>query len=338
MQKDIFKNLSLDFAKIAAETLEKEAQELLDSAKKMTQINWQEIIKAILESSSNGGKLIVCGVGKSGHIGKKIAATLASTSTPSFFLHPTEALHGDLGMVGARDIMLVISYSGESAEVLEIMPHLKRLSRAIITMSKSSASPLSQMGDYFLPIAIGKEACPINAAPMSSTTLTLAMGDALAACLMKAREFDKMDFGSFHPGGSLGKRLFIKVSDIMQKENLPIIDERTPLKSAIITMSEKRLGSALITKNDKLVAILSDGDLRRAMMRDDFDLNAPAIEFATRAPKVWRDESKLASQALDFIEENKIQLLIVVDNDDKILGVLHLHTLIHIGIKGDKNV
>lgn len=320
----------MDYSQIAKEILEQEAKELLDSAKKCSTIQWDKIITAILESK---GKLIVCGVGKSGHIGAKIAATLASTGTPSFFLHPTEALHGDLGMIQKEDIVLAISYSGESSEILEIFPHLKRLSKATITMSKSIDSPLSRLGDYFLPIAISKEACPIQTAPMSSTTLTLAMGDALAGCLMKARGFSKKDFGNLHPGGSLGKRLFIKISDIMQKTNLPIITPETPLKDAIVIMSEKRLGNAIIAKDNTLVAVLSDGDLRRAMMRDDFDVNAPALHFATHNPKVCTNKDQLASQTLDFIEQNKIQLLVIVDENNKILGAVHIHTLISIGIK-----
>ncbi len=320
----------MDYAKIAQEVLEQEAKEILESAKQCSYIQWGEIISLILESK---GKLIVCGVGKSGHIGNKISATLSSTGTPSVFLHPTEALHGDLGMIQHEDIVLAISYSGESSEILEITPHLKRLSKALITMSKDKDSPLSKLGDYFLPIKISKEACPIDSAPMSSTTLTLAIGDALAACLMKARGFSKTDFGNFHPGGSLGKRLFVKVADLMQVDNLPLISPHTPLKEAIITMSECRLGNALIVDNDKLIAILSDGDLRRAMMSKDFDINTPAIIYATKNPKTCKDKNMLASEALHFIEDNKIQLLIITDTHDKILGVLHIHTLISTGIK-----
>ncbi len=320
----------MNYAQIAQKILEQEAKELLDSAQKCDQIEWDCIINKILESK---GKLIVCGVGKSGHIGAKISATLSSTGTPSIFLHPTEAIHGDLGIIQKEDIILAISYSGQSSEILDVFPHLKRLSKATITMSKSKDSPLSKLGDYFLPIEISNEACPINTAPMSSTTLTLAMGDALAGCLMKARNFTKTDFGNFHPGGSLGKRLFIKISDIMQTSNLPIICEKTSLKDAIVTMSEKRLGSAIVAEQNKLVAVLSDGDLRRAMMCKNFDLNALAINFATKNPKVCQDKNLLASDGLKFLEDNKIQLLIVIDDTRQILGVVHIHTLISIGIE-----
>ena len=322
-----------NFGVIARNTLESEATELLRTAKQCEQIQWHTMIAAIIDSTANGGRLIVCGVGKSGHIGAKIAATLASTGTPSFFLHPTEALHGDLGMVQTQDIMLVISYSGESVEILSIMPHLKHRSRAIITMSKAEHSPLSKLGDFFLPISVCKEACTIDAVPMSSTTLTLAMGDALAACLIEARKFNKYDFGKLHPGGSLGKQLFVKISDLMQTENLPIISLNTPLKEAIIVMSEKRLGNALITENNKLIAVLSDGDLRRAMMSAHFDLNAKALIYANKNPKTYENPNLLASEALAFIEHNKIQLLIITDKQKHILGVLHIHTLISAGIK-----
>ena len=323
----------MNYAQIAKEILQNEAKELLDSAQKCDEIAWDSIISEILESSESKGKLVVCGVGKSGHIGAKISATLSSTGTPSIFLHPTEALHGDLGVIQKNDIILAISYSGQSSEILEIFPHLKRLSKATITMSKSKDSALSKLGDYFLPIGISKEACPIDAAPMSSTTLTLAMGDALAGCLMKARNFSKLDFGNFHPGGSLGKRLFIKTSDIMQTTNLPIIDEKTPLKEALIIMSEKRLGSAIIAKNNELLAVLSDGDLRRAMMQENFTLDMPAITFATQNPKVCSNKDQLASESLKFLEDNKIQLLIIVDENRQILGVVHIHTLISLGIE-----
>lgn len=320
------------FSKIAHDVLAKEAAALTHIARQCEQIAWKEIVESILESSHKGGKLIVCGVGKSGHIGQKIAATLASTGTPSFFLHPTEALHGDLGMIGREDIVLAISYSGESSEILSIMPHCKRLARATITMSKAIDSPLSKLGDHFIPITIESEACPIQAAPMSSTTLTLAMGDALAACLIHARNFSKYDFGALHPGGSLGKQLFVKIADLMQTKDLPIISPATSLKDAIITMTQKRLGSALIAEDNTLLGMLSDGDLRRAMMSEGFNINANALQYATTAPKTCQNPNLLAKDALAIIQSNKIQLLIITDERKQILGVLHIHTLLSEGI------
>lgn len=318
----------MDFSKIAKEVLEAEARELLSID--TSRIDWQGMVQAILESK---GKLIITGVGKSGLVGKKIAATLASTGTPSFFLHPTEAMHGDLGMIEAQDIVLAISYSGESDELIAILPHLKRLSTKLITMSKNPNSSLSKMGDFFIPIAVSKEACPINTAPTSSTTLTLALGDALAVCLMKARDFGTSDFASFHPGGSLGKRLFVKIQDLMQTQDLPIIAPDISLKEAIIKMSEARLGTAILARDNTLLGVLSDGDLRRAMMQEDFDLNLPASTYANHNPKYCTNAQMLAHQALEFIEQNKIQLLVITDTEKQIQGVLHLHTLISTGIK-----
>ncbi len=318
----------LDFAKIAKEVLECEARALLSLD--CSKIHWQDIVDAILKCR---GKLIVTGVGKSGLVGKKIAATLASTGTPSFFLHPTEALHGDLGMVGREDVILAISYSGQSDELLTIMPHLKRLSKSIITMSKNSHSALSMFGDFFIPSLIEKEACALNVAPTASTTLTLALGDALAVCLMRARNFTKEDFASFHPGGALGRKLFVKIKDLMQKNNLPMLPSDTPLKETIITMSEARLGSAiLLDSQNKLCGILSDGDLRRAMMTEDFDLNAPSFKYANKSPKTCDNPDLLAYDALKLIEKNKIQLLIITNSQNEVLGVLHLHFLLSAGI------
>lgn len=311
---------------IAKNVLKQEAQALLEA--KLDSNELESILECILNTQ---GKLIVMGVGKSGLIGQKIAATLASTGTPSFFIHPTEALHGDLGMIEAQDTILAISYSGESDELKAVLPHLKE--NKIITMTKDSQSTISKMGDYFLSIAISSEACPLNIAPTSSTTLTLALGDALAVCLMKKRNFTHKDFASFHPGGSLGKRLFVKVRDLMQTHNLPIIKTSTLLKDAIITMSEARLGNAIICEDSRLVAILSDGDLRRAMMSKDFDLNIPALHFANKNPKTIQDPNLLAYDALKFMETNKIQILLITDEKARVLGILHLHTLICAGIQ-----
>lgn len=315
----------------AKEVLQQEAQALLDSAQNLDANELENILNLILKCQ---GKLIVTGVGKSGLIGAKIAATLASTGTPSFFVHPTEALHGDLGMVESDDVVLAISYSGESDELKAVLPHIKRIGAKIITMTKSPSSSISEMGDYFLSIAIQQEACPLNTAPTTSTTLTLALGDALAVCLMKKRNFTHKDFASFHPGGSLGKRLFLKVKDLMQTQNLPLISPDTPLKEAIITMSEARLGSAVVVgEGNCVIGVLSDGDLRRAMLKENFNLNAPILSYATQNPKLCENENLLAFEALKQMEQYKIQLLLIVNSNQQIQGVLHLHTLIEAGIK-----
>ena len=321
----------MNFNSIAKEVLEMEANELTLAAKNISDF---EIEKALDLIVSCKGKLIVTGVGKSGLVGAKIAATLASTGTSSFFLHPTEAMHGDLGMIGKNDIVLGISYSGESEELIQLLPHLKRFDIPLIAMAKNPNSTLGKYSDFFMNISVTKEACPLDTAPTSSTTLTMAMGDVLAVCLMKKRNFKKEDFASFHPGGSLGKKLFIKVDDLLKKDKLPIVSRETKLKDAIVSMSEGRLGSVLITdEKGKLSSVLSDGDLRRALMKEDFSMDCEVESIATKNPKTINDKNLLASDALKVIEDYKIQLLIVTDKDNKIVGVLHIHDLIQAGIK-----
>ncbi len=319
----------MDYSKIAKEVLLTEAKELEHAATKLG----DEIEQAVSLISNIKGKLIISGVGKSGLVGSKMAATFASTGTSSFFLHPTEAMHGDLGMIGKDDALLAISYSGESEEITKILPHIKRFDIPMIAMAKDKNSTLGKYADVFLSIDIQKEACPLGVTPTSSTTLTMALGDALAICLMKYRGFKKEDFASFHPGGSLGKMLFIKIKDIMRKENLPIVSPNTPLKEAIVTMSEGRLGNVLIAENKVLKGVLSDGDLRRALMRDDFTMEADSIDYASTDPKFTDDEDMLASEVLKIIEKYKLQHLVITDKDKKIKGVLHIHDLVEAGIK-----
>ncbi len=318
---------------IAYKTLEIEAQSLLN-AKKQIDKSFIDAVESVYQLK---GKLIVTGIGKSGLVGAKIAATLASTGTASFFLHPSEALHGDLGMIGSEDGVLAISYSGESEELSNILPHIHRFGIPLLAMTAKANSTLAHYAKTILDISVAKEACPLGAAPTSSTTLTMAMGDALAIALMQKRNFKKEDFASFHPGGSLGRRLFVKVSDIMRKDNIPIVEASTPLKEAIIVMSEGKLGNVLITQKEHLVAIMSDGDLRRSLMKSDFDIEKEVIFYATKNPKVIYDSSILASDALEIIEASKVQLLPVLNDLDEIKGVIHLHDLISAGIKSNKS-
>ena len=319
----------MDFNEIAKQVLLTEAKELELAANK----NFFDMNKAVDLIMNCKGKLIVTGVGKSGLVGTKIAATLASTGTSSFFLHPTEAMHGDLGMIGKNDLVLALSYSGESEELIQILPHLKRFDIPMIAMAKNDQSTLAKYADIFFNISVTKEACPLDTAPTSSTTLTMAMGDALAVALMKKRDFQKSDFASFHPGGSLGKKLFVKVSDLMRTDNLPIVSRETDLKDAIVTMSEGRLGNVIVTDNDNsVVGLLSDGDLRRSLMNEDFTLNCKVEDVATMNPKTL-NEDILASDALEIIEQYKIQLLIITDENNKLKGVLHIHDLVEAGIK-----
>ena len=317
-----------DIIKIAANVLKTEANELTRNA----EILDGEFEKAVEVLYKTKGKVVVTGVGKSGHVGAKIAATLASTGTPSFFMHPTEAMHGDLGMIGKDDTLLAISFSGESEELTKILPHVQRFGVPIVAMARDKFSTLGKFSDAFVKLDVSKEAYPLDDAPTSSTTLTLALGDALAVCLMEKRGFKKEDFANFHPGGSLGKRLFLKVKDVMRSENLPIVRWNASLKQAIDTMTHGKLGTVLIVDKDGVLdAILSDGDLRRALMREDFDLNDAAIKYATLKPKELNDKEMLAIDALALIERHKIQLLAIVENGVPV-GVLHIHDLANLGL------
>ncbi len=319
----------MNYKKIAQETLDIEAQTLLRASQSLDD-SFKDVVELVLKCQ---GKLIITGVGKSGLIGAKMAATFASTGTPSFFLHPTEALHGDLGMISKNDVVIAISYSGESEELSSILPHIKRFKVPLIGMTRDRNSTLGRYSDLIVDVVVQKEACPLDIAPTSSTTLTLALGDALAVCLMKARDFKKSDFASFHPGGALGKQLFVKVSNLMQSENLPIINKDAKVKDAIIAISEGRLGTVLVVDDDeRLMALVSDGDIRRALLQSDFSLDDNILKYATKNPSTCQDEEMLASEALVMIEEKKIQLLVITDEDKKIKGVLHIHTLIEKGI------
>jgi len=320
----------MDLIKIAQQTFYTEADALQKAATRLD----ENFINAINLICGTKGKLIITGVGKSGLVGAKIAATFASTGTSSFFLHPTEALHGDLGMISKEDTLLAISNSGESEELTKILPHIKRFEIPLIGLTGNKNSSLATYADVFLDISVEKEACPLGIAPTTSTTLTMALGDALAVSLMEKRGFQQEDFASFHPGGSLGKKLFVRVKDLMRTHNLPIISEHTTLKEAIVTMSEGKLGNVLIEdKNHTFTAILSDGDLRRALMQEDFCLDHHAIKYATQQPKSYTNTELLASEALEIIEEGRIQLLPITDTNNKIIGTLHIHDLINAGIR-----
>ncbi len=315
---------------IAKEVLEIEANALLASQKRVS----QEFDKAVELILNLKGKLIVIGIGKSGHIGAKIAATLASTGTSSFFLHPSEAMHGDLGMIGKDDGVLAISYSGASEELINLMPHIKNFAVPIIAMSKSKESPLGKFSDAHIDISVEKEACPLGVAPTASTTLTLALGDALAVALMKLRGFQKEDFARFHPAGALGKRLYLKAKHfLIPKEKLPIVSPKTALKDAIITMSAGKLGNIIITEDEKVVGIFSDGDLRRSLLKENFDFNEAIEHYMTKEPFTIEDTNILAVDALKLIENRRIQLLIAVDKEKKLVGAIHIHDLIEAGIE-----
>lgn len=319
----------MNYKEIAQQTLKIEADTLL-KASEFIGDDFEKVVELVLSCS---GKLIITGVGKSGLIGAKMAATFASTGTPSFFLHPTEALHGDLGMIGRDDVVIAISYSGESEELSLILPHIKRFNTPLIGMTRDRKSTLGRYSDLVIDVVVEREACPLDIAPTSSTTLTLALGDALAVCLMRARDFKKDDFASFHPGGALGKKLFVKVSNLMQTKDIPIVKCDVNIRDAIVEMTKGRLGTVLVVDgDDKLVALVSDGDIRRSIIKDEFSLDSNVLEYATKNPTTCEDEEMLASDALVLIEDKKIQLLVVTDKDKNIKGVLHLHTLVEKGI------
>jgi len=305
----------------------------LDSAKRVFEIeaeaisnlsknlddNFSKAVELILESK---GKVIVLGVGKSGIIGKKITATLSSTGTPSLFLHPTEAYHGDFGVVESKDVVILISNSGESDEVLQTIPFFQRNGNRVIALSSNPESTLGKNSDLHLNISVEKEACPLQLAPTSSTTATLAMGDALSVALIDARNFQAEDFAQFHPGGSLGRRLLTKVGDVMAKENLPIIAKKTPITELIHTISKGGLGIAVITDSENsLLGIVTDGDIRRAMESNQKEFfNLKANDIMTLNPKTLSKDDKL-SVAETIFQEDKIGAIIVTDNS-KVIGVL----------------
>lgn len=310
-------------------TLLIEANALINKANNVD----KSIDEAIKELLSCTGKLVITGVGKSGLVGAKMAATFASTGMPSFFVHPTEALHGDLGMIGKDDCVLAISYSGESSELGAILPHLKRFNVPIIGMTRNKASTLGRMCDIFIDITIEKEACPLGVAPTTSTTLTMALGDAIAVALMQAKNFTKEAFASFHPGGSLGKALFLTVDNLIRRDNLPTVTHDTSIKEALLTMSSGMLGAVFVVDEaHTLLGIATDGDLRRALGGEDFDINQTILHIANKNAKTIDNLNMLAIEALDIIENHKIQLLAVINSQHKLIGALHLHTLIEAGI------
>ncbi|MBL0721844.1 MAG: KpsF/GutQ family sugar-phosphate isomerase, partial [Sulfurovum sp.] len=273
------------------------------------------------------GKFIISGMGKSGIIGKKIAATLASTGTPSFFLHPGEAYHGDLGMIEKNDVVLLISNSGESDEVLKLIPFLKSQGNKTISMSGNPQSTLGTNTDYHLNIAIQKEACPLSLAPMSSTTATLVMGDAIAVALMKLRDFKDKDFAQFHPGGSLGKRLLTTVQSVMKKDNLPLCDKETDIKDIIHTITDGKCGLVVVTQDNKISGIITDGDIRRAMKNSqDKFFTLKAKDLMSSNPRTIKQDEKLTI-ASDAMSEAKVNSLIVVDNTNSLVGIVQMYDL-----------
>lgn len=279
------------------------------------------------------GRVVVSGMGKSGHIGNKVAATLASTGTPAFFLHPAEAGHGDIGMMTADDVFLALSNSGDTPELLTILPVIKRLGIPIVVMTGRPFSTLAKAADVVLDVSVPEEACPHNLAPTASTTATLAMGDAIAVAILEARGFTQEDFARSHPGGILGRRLLMRIEDVMRTgEQLPVVGPDTSLRDGLIEMSRKGLGmTAIVDESRKVLGIFTDGDLRRTLDRDP-DLRAKRMsEVMTPNPKTIGPEM-LAAEAVHLLETSRITQLLVVDGKGVLIGALNVHDLLRAGV------
>ncbi|EID4796829.1 KpsF/GutQ family sugar-phosphate isomerase [Campylobacter lari] len=312
----------MDAIKIAKEVFEIESKTILDLCDNLDE-DFNKAVELILSSK---GRCVVSGMGKSGHIGAKIAATLASTGTPSFFMHPGEALHGDLGMLTSEDVLLAISNSGETEEVLKLIPVIKKRKIPLIVMAGNQNSTLAKQADIFINIAVKKEACPLQLAPTSSTTATLAMGDAIAVALMRARNFRPDDFALFHPGGSLGRKLLTRVGDLMVSNNLPMVSPESEFNELVDVMTSGKLGLCIVLENEKLVGIITDGDLRRALRANGkprFDFKAK--EIMSEKPKTI-EASAMASEAEELMLKHKIKE-IVVTQDEKIVGIIQLYAI-----------
>jgi arabinose-5-phosphate isomerase len=294
-----------------------------------------EFVKAVEMILACSGRVVVTGMGKSGLICQKIAATMASTGTPALFLHPAEGVHGDLGMVAKGDVVIAVSNSGETEELTRILPVIKRMGLPLIAMAGKPESTLARAGEVFLDISVKEEACPLQLAPTASTTATLAMGDALAVALLLERGFCEEDFALYHPGGALGKRLLLRVEDLMHgAEAIPVVNLDTPLKDALYEISSKKLGITGVTDGEgNLVGVFTDGDLRRTIEKGVELLHLPISEFMNHQPKrILR--TNLAAKALQRMEEHAITSLFVFDGDEarRPVGVIHLHDLLRAGV------
>ena len=321
----------MDIVEEAKRVLRVEAQSLLDLAGRIDE-NFSRAVELLYYCK---GKVVLMGMGKSGLVGRKIASTFASTGTPSFFLHPAEGLNGDFGMLAKEDLIIAISNSGETRELLEVLPLIKRYGNRLITLTGNMTSTLAKSGDVNLDIHVKEEADPLGLAPTSSTTATLALGDALAVALMGKRDFKKEDFAILHPGGVLGKKLLLKVEDLMHVgKAFPMVSEEALMKDAVFEITSKRLGvTAVCNTEGHLVGVITDGDLRRALEKFSDLFNRKASEVMTRNPK-WIEKDALAAKAVQRMEEYSITSLFVFDKaGDKVpVGIIHLHDLLKAGV------
>ncbi|NNP71778.1 D-arabinose 5-phosphate isomerase [Acinetobacter defluvii] len=320
----------IDFQKVALETLSIEEHALEVLASQIDE-RFSQACEIILQCK---GRLVITGMGKSGHIGRKMAATFASTGTPSFFMHPGEAGHGDLGMLVKGDVLIAISYSGKSDEIMMLMPLIKHVGVPLITISGHDKGPMPQNADVALTLGDIQEACPLGLAPTSSTTATLALGDALAVALLEARGFTSDDFARSHPAGALGKRLLLHVKHLMHTgDELPKVSPDTPMNKVLYEISNKRLGlTTIVDENDTLLGIFTDGDLRRLIDKQQgFDVNLAVSEVMIQHPSTISQEAR-AVEALEKMNEKKINQFIVVDDANKVIGVISMHDLIQAGV------
>ena len=320
----------IDFQKVALETLSIECNALGVLAAEIDE-RFTQACEIILQCK---GRLVITGMGKSGHIGRKMAATFASTGTPSFFMHPGEAGHGDLGMLVKGDVLIAISYSGKSDEIMMLMPLIKHVGVPLITISGHDKGPMPQNADVALTLGDIQEACPLGLAPTSSTTATVALGDALAVALLEARGFTSDDFARSHPAGALGKRLLLHVKHLMHTgEELPKVAPETPMNKVLYEISNKRLGlTTVVDADDKLLGIFTDGDLRRLIDKQQgFDVNLPVSEVMIQHPSTISKEAR-AVEALEKMNAKKINQFIVVDEGNTVIGVISMHDLIQAGV------
>lgn len=321
--------MTFDFIAAGQQVITTE-QAALETLKPFINDSFQQACQLILACK---GRVVVMGMGKSGHIGNKIAATLASTGTPSFFVHPAEASHGDLGMITAQDVVIAISNSGEAHEILSILPVLKRLHIPLISITANGQSSLAQFANISLEIGKSVEACPLGLAPTSSTTATLVLGDALAVALLAARGFTAEDFALSHPGGALGRKLLLRVADLMHSgDNVPIVQEQTLIRDALLEISRKGLGmTAVVNQQGQLTGIYTDGDLRRTLDLEVDIRTSPIVQVMSKNPKTIR-QHLLAAEAVALMEEKKINGVIVVDEQHKPIGALNMHDLLKAGV------
>ncbi|NCU22729.1 KpsF/GutQ family sugar-phosphate isomerase [Acinetobacter haemolyticus] len=321
---------AINFQKSALETLRIEQQAIEVLATQVDE-RFDRACEILLQCS---GRVVVTGMGKSGHIGRKMAATFASTGTPSFFMHPGEAGHGDLGMLVRGDVLIAISNSGKSDEIMMLMPLIKHLGVPLITISRDDKGPMPQNSDVALTLGLADEACPLGLAPTSSTTATLVLGDALAVALLEARGFTADDFARSHPAGALGKRLLLHVKHLMHTgSELPKVKPDTPMNKVLYEISDKRLGlTTIVDEQDTLLGIFTDGDLRRMIDRQQgFDVTAVVADVMTENPLTISQEAR-AVEALEKMHEKKINQFVVVDDAKKVIGVISMHDLIEAGV------